>query len=184
MAGRGISMYKICKTEQSANRQRELEMGLLNLMTERAYEDISISDLCLRLNIPRKAFYRYFSCKEGALQALIDHSLMEFNVIVEDRMDLTEFFNFWRSQKPLLDAISKNNLQNVFYSRIIESALREEHITSSAKVCKMNFILFGLMSMVLSWYQTGYRDSTKEMARIAKQVLTTPLITDNVISEI
>lgn len=177
-------MYKICKTEQSASRQRELEMGLLTLMTERSYEDISISDLCLRLNVPRKAFYRYFSCKDGALQALIDHSLMEFNVIVEDRLNLTEFFSFWQGQKPLLDAISKNNLQNIFYSRIIESAFREEHITGSAKACKMNFILCGLMSMVLSWYHTGFKESPKEIARTAKQVLTTPLITDNIISGI
>lgn len=177
-------MYKICKTEQSALRQRELEIGLLSMMKERAYEDISISDLCLRLNVPRKAFYRYFSCKEGALQALIDHNLMEFNVIVEDRLNLTEFFCFWLAQKPLLDAIAKNNLQDILYRRIIESAIREENITSSAKTCKMNFILCGLMSMVLSWYHTGFKASPKDMARTAKQVLTTPLITDNVISDI
>ena len=53
-------MYKLCKSEQSARRQRELELGLLEAMQTQLYEDISISELCDRLAIPRKSFYRYF----------------------------------------------------------------------------------------------------------------------------
>ena len=71
-------MYKLCKTEQSAARQRQLEQGLLQAMRTQQYEEISISDLCDRLEIPRKSFYRYFSSKDGALAALLDHTLMEF----------------------------------------------------------------------------------------------------------
>ena len=71
-------MYKFCKTEQSVQRQRELEQGLLTMMEHQRFEEISVSDLCDRLNIPRKSFYRYFSSKDGALFALLDHTLMEF----------------------------------------------------------------------------------------------------------
>ena len=53
-------MYKLCKTEQSAMRQRQLEQGLLQLMQTKRYEEISISDLCQRMGMPRKTFYRYF----------------------------------------------------------------------------------------------------------------------------
>ena len=71
-------MYKICKTEQSSQRQRQIEQGLFQLMRIMRYEDISISDLCEKLQIPRKTFYRYFSGKDGALYALIDHILIDF----------------------------------------------------------------------------------------------------------
>ena len=71
-------MYKLCVSEQSAQRQRELEAGLLELMQTRSYEDITVSDLCDHLEIPRKAFYRYFSGKDGALHALLDHTLLEY----------------------------------------------------------------------------------------------------------
>jgi len=53
-------------------------MGLLQLMLRKNYEDISVSDLCDHLQIPRKAFYRYFTSKDGALYALIDHTLASF----------------------------------------------------------------------------------------------------------
>ena len=71
-----MHMYKMCKTEQSAARQRELEEGLLNIMLSRHYDEISVSELCDQLNVPRKSFYRYFSGKDGALHALIDHTLL------------------------------------------------------------------------------------------------------------
>ena len=51
-------MYKLCKTEQSARRQRELEQGLLAAMSTHQYEEITVSDLCDQMNIPRKSFYR------------------------------------------------------------------------------------------------------------------------------
>ena len=71
-------MYKLCKTEQSALRQRLFEDALLAEMTQRRYEDITVSDLCRRMNVPRKAFYRYFDGKDGALFAMLDHRLMEY----------------------------------------------------------------------------------------------------------
>ena len=71
-------MYKLCKTEQSAQRQRQLEEGLLTAMKTKRYEEITISDLCEQMDIPRKSFYRYFSSKDGALHALIDHTLLDF----------------------------------------------------------------------------------------------------------
>ena len=71
-------MYKLCKTEQSAQRQRQLEEGLLAAMRTKRYEEITISDLCDQMGIPRKSFYRYFSGKDGALHALIDHALLDY----------------------------------------------------------------------------------------------------------
>ena len=71
-------MYKQCRTEQSSNRQRILEQGLLDAMIQQHYDSISVSDLCSRMGIPRKSFYRYFSGKEGALHALIDHALLDY----------------------------------------------------------------------------------------------------------
>ena len=71
-------MYKQCQTEKSAARQRQLEQGLLQVMLKRQYEEISVSDLCDHMNIPRKSFYRYFSSKDGALYALLDHTMLEY----------------------------------------------------------------------------------------------------------
>ena len=78
-------MYKLCKTEQSAKRQREIENCLFEIMKGKHYEEITITEICERMSMPRKAFYRYFDSKEDALSALIDHSMAEYGGFVVDK---------------------------------------------------------------------------------------------------
>ena len=74
-------MYKLCKTEQSAKRQRDIENCLLELLSTRRYEDVTITEICEKMNMPRKSFYRYFDGKEGVMQSLIQHTMMDYNAV-------------------------------------------------------------------------------------------------------
>lgn len=186
-------MYKMCKTEQSAARQRELEEGLLRAMSVQQYEEISVSDLCQQIGIPRKAFYRYFSGKDGALHALIDHTLLEFQGFSVPRRinrsdrgsgDLESFFSFWQQKKPVLDSLERSGLSGILIQRAIDHALRDAGIQSrllsqDEKVIREHAIMFcvcGLMSMMVQWHHEGYQRSSQHMADIAMQVLTQPLV--------
>ena len=182
-------MYKLCVSEQSAQRQRELEAGLLELMQTRLYEDITVSDLCSYLQIPRKAFYRYFSGKDGALHALLDHTLLEYPLpaapVSEKDMhsSMETYFRFWKSQKPLLDALSRSGLTSELIHRSLaltmsggsitvrrapeDDRLTYEHI--------MLFTLSGLLSLVIQWHRSGFQESISRMAAIAHRLLLQPL---------
>nr|MBQ8244325.1 TetR/AcrR family transcriptional regulator [Oscillospiraceae bacterium] len=188
-------MYKLCKTEQSAQRQRELERGLLAAMGTRQYEEISVSDLCDQLGIPRKSFYRYFSSKDGALHALIDHTLLDYEAFPgtpkpgEKRTyqkDLERFFLFWKEQKPLLDALVRSEISGVLVTRSIHHALSSagtptRFLQQEEKVARENATTFGicgLMSIVLSWHQGGYQIPVRQMAESVVQLLTKPLFSE------
>ena len=184
-------MYKICRTEQSTQRQRAIEKGLLSLMSTRRYEDITISDLCAHLQIPRRVFYRYFSGKDGALYALLDHLMMDFQLTdllpgaekIAAPGDMARYFHFWYQNKPLLDALSRSGLNGVLVERATSFALRERMMPrymlswdSQVQQLAMSFTISGLMSMVLRWHQQGFLQSPEEMCRIATGLLTNPLI--------
>ena len=185
-------MYKLCKTEQSAQRQRQLEEGLLNAMKTKRYEEITISDLCDQMEIPRKSFYRYFSSKDGALHALIDHTLLDFgqqtgflsgDILVDVQGELRKFFEFWYRQKPFLDALDRSGLSGVLVHRAINQAGNEFTATrySTAPGGRaihqraITFGMCGLMSMTIRWHKAGYVESAAEMAQIATTLLTKPL---------
>lgn len=187
-------MYKLCKTEQSAKRQRWLEAGLLEAMCVQQYEDISISDLCQRMGISRKSFYRYFSGKEGALQALLEHTLMEFasflgheqsEEITADK-NLENFFWFWKEKKYLLDALERSNLTGMLIQKAMDLAVRETTLASrflpgDARIVQEHmtrFCVCGMMTMMFSWHQEGYQQTPRQMANIAARLLTKPLIPD------
>ena len=187
-------MYKLCKTEQSATRQRELEQGLLKMMLQYRYEDISVSDLCEHLEIPRKSFYRYFSSKDGALYALLDHTMMDYfaagvGILGTDagsqREDMERYFLFWRNHKDLLDALQRNGLGGILVERAMDLALRERlmpgyirELEPEIQQMAMSFSVCGLLSMVLRWHTQGFRTNTEEMTKIAISLLTKPLLTE------
>ena len=186
-------MYKLCKTEQSAQRQRSLEEGLLAAMKTKRYEEITISDLCSQMEIPRKSFYRYFSSKDGALYALIDHTLLDFeqqtgiltgNTLGNVSRDLQHFFAFWQERRQLLDALERSGLSGVLVQRAISQA-QNEYVPSRSPANQevramqyhtITFAICGLMSMVTRWHRSGYSESVTEMAQIATTLLTRPLI--------
>lgn len=185
-------MYKLCKTEQSAARQRELEEGLLKAMQNTRYEDLSVSDLCDQLQIPRKSFYRYFTSKDGALQALLDHTLMEFEQftiayerghIRTVRLDLESFFQFWLDRRNLLDALARSGIIGMLIERAIVFALTDDilpkrFLPGDSPEMQRQVTMFsvcGLMSMVLSWHTENFTQPVSEMARMAARMLSQPL---------
>ena len=185
-------MYKLCKTEQSARRQRELEQGLLAAMSTHHYEEITVSNLCEQMQIPRKSFYRYFSSKDGALHALIDHTLLEFEgfssmegtaVKRTYQMDLERFFRFWKARKNLLDALARSNISGTLVLRSIDHAMSSvgmpaRFLSHQERITRDHATMFGvcgLMSMVLNWHSCGFSLSESQMAAIAAELLTKPL---------
>ena len=184
-------MYKLCKTEQSALRQKMLEEGLLRAMLMKHFEEISVSDLCDQMDIPRKSFYRYFSSKDGALHGLIDHILMEYEGFTVPYQrggrsligDLEGLFQFWVAHKNLLDALPRSNMSGVLIERAITHALSEtvmpkRFLPKDSMDMQKQITMFGvcgLMSMVLTWHHDGYPQTALEMAKVAARLLGQPL---------
>ena len=184
-------MYKICQTEQSIKRQRQLEKGLLQLMLRKNYEEISVSDLCEYMQIPRKSFYRYFTSKDGALYALIDHTIADFfEMPVPGKKsrgnaigDLDLYFRFWYDNRELLDALQRSSLSGILVDRANNFALREGHLPRQFKTFTpenqglvMAFAICGLMSMVLYWHRQDFHTPPEEMTRLAVEMLTKPIL--------
>ena len=184
-------MYKMCKTEQSAKRQREIEETLLSLMLTDRYENISVSSLCEEKKMPRKAFYRYFDNKDDCLKALIDHTLMEYWNFTEKShksgkrdllSELESFFLFFIENKRLLDALTKSDMIGI----LIETSASSMLITINAgkflpdegesmRVRILQFSICGLMFSMIDWYKRGFDTSTAEMAEAALRMLSKPL---------
>ena len=184
-------MYKQCRTEQSAARQRELIGGLLEAMTQQHYDEITVSSLCERMQIPRKSFYRYFSSKEGALHALIDYALLDFesftqrspkgNDSVQEEME--RMFAYWVHQRRLLDALEKSGLSGVLVNRAIGHSTLEviggrRFLSAEEQQARGYITLFvvsGFLSMVIQWHHEGYPQSVQQMAHIAIRLVSQPL---------
>ena len=179
-------MYKICHTEESSQRQRELEQRFLAALGNQAYDKITLTDLCRQLQIPRKTFYRYFPTKQDCLLALIDHKLVDCNAVALSgwegaqelqAMDLTRFFTYWREQEAFLNAIRSNGMGYLLLDRttVIVDAMKETTPPAAfARDQVEYFIAHGLMTTVLRWHHFGFPSTPKEMASTFSQLLQAP----------
>ena len=181
-------MYKDCTSKPAIARQREIEQGLLEYMTHKAYEDITVIELCHKLDIPRKAFYRYFSNKDGALLALIDHTLhdlatnhLENKINTIDNLEIMEhFFDYWLEKKVLLDVLATNNLSGILLQRAVNAAPEYEPMLDSlslsngsvrAKRYKLYFIISGVISLVIQWHHNHFDKTPAQMAKLAVELV-------------
>jgi AcrR family transcriptional regulator len=184
-------MYKQCRTEQSAQRQRELEQGLLKMMHKRHYDEISVSDLCQEMGIPRKAFYRYFSGKDGALHSLIDHVIMDFdsfsgsniqNPDLQQHKYMEQVFSYWVQNRSLLSALARSGLSGVLIQRTVDYTKEmnrlpmlltnmDKHLREYGNL----FAVCGLMTIIVQWHHDGYVPEVEQMAALALRLFREPL---------
>ena len=182
-------MYKLCKTEESSKRQRKIEDTLLKLMSERHYDDITVSEICISADIPRKSFYRYFDGKEGVKQALLFHTLSDFDYFklsrenTKLREEFEGFFTFWKSKKDFLEAFDKSGLIGLLVESSTTYAMKEfcdvkQYLYESGdreKELAYQFVICGLMTMMINWYRSGFVETIPNLARTTSKLITKPL---------
>lgn len=178
-------MYKHCSTEESALRQRQFENCLLELMHQTPYSQITIGDLCDRMQLSRKSFYRYFGSKEDCLHALIDHSVMEFSSLYLPDDDLSQkdlyehYFSYWKKLSPLLTALCQNQLSACLFERTMLCITEEEqefrnflrsygHEDSYEQTL---FVVCGITGILINWHHSGYRKTPDQMAATVERLM-------------
>ncbi len=188
-------MYKLCKTEESSKRQREIENVLLELMREKRYDDISVSEICERAGVPRKSFYRYFDGKDGAMQSLLIHNISDFHsfssfIGKRDRRTLNgefeDFFCFWKEKRDFLEAFDKSQLIGLLVEYSSSYAMSEfinirkflPGGEEREKIHVFQFAICGLMTLTIDWYRSGFAESVPDIARTAARLISKPLFPD------
>lgn len=185
-------MQKECKTAKSSARQKLIEDTLFNMMRARSYEEITVTDLCEELTMPRKAFYRYFDSKESALTGLVIRFLSSYTKrIPEDTVvgyprslyrEMENYFSFWEQSQEILEVLDRNGK----LSLIIEISLNYpvDKIISLRRLLPdeedgmrlhvYRFAIGGLISIMIDWFREKFATPKADMARLAIRILTKP----------
>lgn len=185
-------MYKLCKTEQSAQRQREIEECFLEILRHKHYEEVTITEICKKMNMPRKSFYRYFDGKEGIIQSMINHLMMDYNSIqteINNKDGITlqgefeMFFRFWKERREILTVLDKSGILGRLIESVTGFAMNEFNDVSGylgdfdeeGKHVAYRFVVSGLMSMMIGWYKSGFVESVETMSKATVKIITRPL---------
>ena len=161
------------------------------MLADRKFSDITVTDLCRELSIPRKTFYRYFDSIDDVLNSYTADVLANYHenspALENPRNPVKEmeyFFVFWRDHKAFLDALAGSDMLDLLV-RVstdfpIASFLNLQHLmpdeeSDEVRVLLFKFALTGLFTTMFEWYRSGFARSVPEVARVAVRLLTSPI---------
>ena len=158
-------------------------------MKSKHIDDITVTSFCEYADIPRKTFYRYFDSKEDAVRGFIEHSFSEFYSIAdrlatssEKRSILREFeiyFIFWQSKSEVLRVLERSGLLGMLRDSSITISVEDRISTArflpndneSERGLVFRFAIAGIYQIMIEWYKSGFKKSTRDMAVITSRLL-------------
>ncbi len=163
----------------SAIRSRKMIVdALLNLMKQKDFSKITITDIAKEAQIARKTFYQHFYRLEDILNEYIESLYVEYiDEISKVRitsicMHVQLYFQFWQKHIVFLQRLSKNNLL-IFILKKYEELLPYIHILLPCQLQHNTtefeyytaFTSGAFWMLLCKWVERGGKESPEVMAR-------------------
>lgn len=145
-----------------------ITIALLNLLREKAIEDISISELCEQAGIGRASFYRNFNSKEDILRSYIHGIFQEWTAegSQAENKPLSEFlhslFAHFEKHRDFYELLNQRNLIYLLKDVIIEICGPQPDQPKEEAYAKAYFS-YALYGWIEVWFQRGMRETAEEI---------------------
>lgn len=158
-------------------------IAMFEILREKNFDNISITEICDRAEIARKTFYRNFNNKEEVIQTTIDLKLSEFNNngILEQvnyPSDLTKkYFEFWYERRDFLKILYEKNLFTILnykydiYMRQLRTKFNANEEDSIELEYFLKFISGGFWNVLQTWIRRDFKESPNEMTELTSMYM-------------
>ncbi|WP_080831779.1 TetR/AcrR family transcriptional regulator [Cohnella massiliensis] len=162
--------------------KRMLAQGLVELLREEEYKEITVTRLCERAQIARRTFYRNFETIEDVLSfsiaGMMEEFVKEMQAHVHDdfKTVVTAYFTFWEKHAWLLLLLSKNQLIHIVFTLYIHYLHQFSNVLwlndqaaapdEEEFAVRLAYTSGGLWSVLTYWISSGCRQSPGELAGI------------------
>lgn len=166
--------------------KKMISAALLELLQEKEYKHITITEVCSRSQIARRTFYRNFETIDDVLiflvKNIIDDFTAEMKVHSQDCFQeiLIAYFTFWNAHFDMLTLLNQNGLTHIIFIEYIKSLAELPFLSRINPSVTMNaeefpFILAftagGLWSVLTFYISHQSRQSPEQLAEIITRQL-------------
>ncbi len=183
-------MEKQSEDRRSRRSRRLLKEGLLQLMQEKRFSEITVRDITERMDLNRGTFYLHYPDTAALLQSVEEDMLEEAQVLVDAHMaESTAERTLRPVLLPILDYVVEHRttigtlldsnsasgfvgrLQKLIYcngSRLTEAWFR--NVSPEQMDYLMSFITYGLIGLVKEWFGRGMDLPGEELVSMADRL--------------
>lgn len=167
--------------EESNRLTREcLQTALIQLMSEKAFEQITVTELVKRSGVSRTAFYRNYASKETILAEISNAFVQGLTNSLIDVRTKEEFYQWY------LDAFQKIHDHADLFKLLLQSHLPKDTIVGTEVILekiwptstpedhyRLMVLENGFASLLANWFRNGMKESAEFMAGLCVQLLPT-----------
>ena len=175
--------------KRKENPQRALSKNLIvhalmNLMKEKPYKEIKVTELAQRADLSRRTFYRHFATIDEVLDFTLQQISEQYRCYQTEQnpTDLKSviyiYFLYFEKRKDFLFTLHKNGLLYLLLQKVRPvpnsnkaTALLSEDTTNALIEYAICFSIGAIGSLLEKWIETGATYSAKEMADITEKIL-------------
>lgn len=170
--------------------KRMLKQGLIQLMHEKKFKDISVRDITDRIDMNRGTFYLHYTDTYDLLQKMETEVLSDVQEMIDAHRPEIEQGTLKPVMEPILDYIVENKelcatmfangaggtfmrrMQEMIYRNGAELIHRRFTEVSEEKIAYLtSFISYGLIGLIKEWFDTDMAMSKKTLTEMADAML-------------
>lgn len=171
------------KNAENKVARQSLMTSLFQLMAQKPYADIKISEIASRAGVSRMAYYRNYSTKEDIIHDFWEMLYESFKEQITSETlsdgDATRlFFAYFRKYADPLMVLIQSGLENhiiINYRDHLNELFSEvyvyAHKNDTIKNYNIEYIWGGLRSVMLAWAKGGMKESDEEMSEIIAELI-------------
>ncbi|MDO4343177.1 MAG: TetR/AcrR family transcriptional regulator [Eubacteriales bacterium] len=171
---------------QRESSKRMIEDALFELMKEKNYEKITVSELVKRADVARRTFYRLYNRKEDILEAYFMRLYQEYkdgHGILQNydvRQIAREYFSFWYQHRDVLLLLHQSGLDSLLLYYIMgygAADIVKERIMDEQLRCVKDMEYFAAYSMggfgnlLYQWISKGMKGNPEQYAEDVSDVI-------------
>jgi AcrR family transcriptional regulator len=187
-----MSIIKESTDLRSRRTRKWLQKALLELMKEKPFREIQITEIADRADVSRPAFYLHFHSKEELLLSHVDAVFEEFHTelsgeVAKGNIDRRKFsimlFQYWERYAEILQMVIQADRQSIFLKRVREyvATFMEELTRQQGKErpdpqkqgLVIDFVAGGAYMLLTHWIMNGRPDSAENMGDLLFELTAT-----------
>ena len=154
--------------------------ALFKLMQQKAYEDITITDISKTAGISRVTYYRNYNSKEEIITHYLDELMYQFeqeNKHLNPKKDIYQsilaFFSYWARHSDYLLCLNEAKIAYLLLEHINKTI--SAFFTDAQQKYKAYYFSGAMHNILCEWIKEGMKESPEEMAAILYDLYQKPL---------
>lgn len=171
--------------KQREQSYRMIEEGLFQLMEEKPYARITVSEITKKADVSRRTFYRLYREKDEVLHRYLGNLCREYRTKLPalEKYDICqiarEYFSFWYQYRDFLLLIHRCGLDEMLYYEVSRASREvvgarignQGYKNSSEMVYFADYSTGGFTLLLQRWVVKGMKEKPEQYARIVSESL-------------